>query len=137
MSADIPEGLRDCSNCMISEEWELTVDRLHYVICKSCRACLLGKPQKGLPYPFKGWMPKYKAGTYRWLKQANDDICPKNGEPVRQFLRGGNTCDGCDYHGKMSYISGDDMITVRCHYVLDRDCSNCKKRELTPISKVC
>lgn len=136
MVDDIPEGLRNCANCAISEDWERAADTLHYVITKTCRACLLGTLHKSLPYPFKGWLPQYKAGIYRWMKQASGDVCPKDGTPVR-LLRHGDTCKGCYYGGKMSYVSGDSMLTTRCHYVLARNCSNCKHIELRPISKKC
>lgn len=138
MIEDIPEGLRNCANCAISEDWERTEDTLHYVITKTCRSCLLGTLHKALPYPLKGWMPQYKAGVYRWIKEANEDVCPKDGTPVR-LVRGTmrDTCKGCYYAGKFSYVSGDEKLTTRCHYVLARDCSNCKHVELKPIAKIC
>jgi len=147
MSEDISEGLRNCANCAISEDWARTEDTLHYVITKTCRACLLGTLHKIVPpatstrlfptlYPFKGWLPQYRAGVYRWMKEANGDLCPKDGTPVR-LLRHGDTCKGCYYTGKMSYVSGDDILTTRCHYVLARNCSNCKHVVLRPISKKC
>ncbi len=129
---DIPEGLRNCSNCAVSEDWERTDDNLHYVITKTCRACLLGTLHKDLPYPFMGWLPQYRDGVFIWVKQVNGDLCPMNGDPVRILVHG-DTCDGCDYAGKMSYVSGDDMLTSRCHYVLTRNCANCKYGGMRPL----
>jgi hypothetical protein len=96
----------------------------------------MGTLSKSVPFPLKGWLPQYKAGIYVWLKQADGAVCPKDGTPIR-YGRHTETCDGCNYTGKMSYVSGDDMLTIRCHYVLARNCSNCKELELMPISSVC
>ncbi len=137
MNRDIAEGLRSCMNCRFPEDWERTEDGLHYVISKTCRACLMGTLEKDLPYPFKGWMPIYRPGVYIWRKEARGDLCPMDGRPIhygKSMMK--ETCHGCYYQGKMSYVS-DDILTVRCHYTLERNCSNCARTELKPISQEC